>query len=44
MNPLLGYPLNPVVYIGTAVITVANVVAGLVVFARTRSKIPYWVA
>jgi ABC-type polysaccharide/polyol phosphate export permease len=43
-DPLLGYPLAPAVYIGTAVITVANVTAGLLVFARARSKIPYWVA
>jgi ABC-type polysaccharide/polyol phosphate export permease len=42
--PLLGAPLLPSYYIGTAVFTVINVVLGLAVFTRARSRLPYWVA
>src|SRR5579884_252919 len=36
-------PLITSFYVGTAVVTVVNVVLGLVVFARARSRLPYWV-
>jgi len=42
--PLIGAPLLPSYYIGTAVFTVINVVLGLAVFTRVRSRLPYWVA
>lgn len=42
--PLIGAPLLPSYYIGTAVVTVLNVVLGLAVFTRARSRLPYWVA
>lgn len=42
--PLIGAPLLPAYYIGTAVVTVINVALGLVVFTRARSRLPYWVA
>ena len=42
--PLIGAPLLPSYYIGTAVFTVINVALGLVVFTRARSRLPYWVA
>jgi ABC-type polysaccharide/polyol phosphate export permease len=42
--PLIGEPLSPSFYIGTAVVTVINVALGLVVFTRVRSRLPYWVA
>jgi ABC-2 type transport system permease protein/lipopolysaccharide transport system permease protein len=42
--PLIGAPLLPSYYIGTAVFTVINIVLGLVVFTRARSRLPYWVA
>jgi len=42
--PLIGEPLSTSFYVGTAVVTLINVVLGLVVFTRTRSRIPYWVA
>jgi ABC-type polysaccharide/polyol phosphate export permease len=42
--PLIGAPLAPSFYIGTAIVTLVNVVLGLVVFARARSRLPYWVA
>jgi ABC-type polysaccharide/polyol phosphate export permease len=42
--PLIGAPLTPYYYIGTAVVTVINVALGLAVFTRTRSRLPYWVA
>ncbi len=41
--PLIGAPLATSFYVGTAVVTVVNVVLGLVVFARARSRLPYWV-
>lgn len=43
-EPLLGTGAPIAVLAGAAIITAANVVLGLLVFARTRSKIPYWVA
>ncbi len=43
-EPLLGTSAPIAVAVGTAIITATNVVAGLVIFARTRSKIPYWVS
>ena len=42
--PLIGAPLLPSYYIGTAILTVINVVVGLAVFTRARSRLPYWVA
>jgi homopolymeric O-antigen transport system permease protein len=42
--PLIGAPLLPSYYIGTAIFTVANVALGLAVFTRARSRLPYWVA
>ena len=42
--PLIGAPLLPSYYIGTAIFTVINVVLGLAVFTRARSRLPYWVA
>ena len=42
--PLIGAPLLPFYYIGTAVVTLVNVGLGLVVFTRARSRLPYWVA
>ena len=43
-TPLIGDPLLPSYYIGTAIVTVINVAVGLAVFARARSRLPYWVA
>jgi len=43
-TPLIGAPLLPSYYIGTAIVTVINVAVGLAVFARARSRLPYWVA
>ena len=42
--PLIGEPLLPSYYIGTALVTVINVALGLAVFTRARSRLPYWVA
>lgn len=42
--PLIGAPLLPSYYIGSAVFTVINVALGLAVFMRARSRLPYWVA
>jgi ABC-type polysaccharide/polyol phosphate export permease len=42
--PLIGAPLLPFFYIGTAVVTLVNVALGVVVFTRARSRLPYWVA
>jgi ABC-type polysaccharide/polyol phosphate export permease len=42
--PLIGAPLLPFYYVGTAVVTLINVALGLVVFTRARSRLPYWVA
>jgi len=42
--PLIGAPLLPSYYIGTAVVTLINVALGLAVFTRARSRLPYWVA
>jgi ABC-type polysaccharide/polyol phosphate export permease len=42
--PLIGAPLLPSYYIGTAIFTVLNLVLGLAVFTRARSRLPYWVA
>jgi ABC-type polysaccharide/polyol phosphate export permease len=41
--PLIGAPLVPSYYIGTAIVTIVNVGLGLVVFTRARSRLPYWV-
>jgi homopolymeric O-antigen transport system permease protein len=43
-SPLIGAPLLPSYYIGTAIVTVLNVALGLAVFMRARSRLPYWVA
>jgi ABC-type polysaccharide/polyol phosphate export permease len=42
--PLIGAPLLPFYYVGTAVVTLVNVALGIVVFTRARSRLPYWVA
>ena len=42
--PLIGEPLLPSYYVGTAIVTVINVALGLAVFTRARSRLPYWVA
>jgi homopolymeric O-antigen transport system permease protein len=42
--PLIGEPLRPSYYVGTAIVTVINVALGLAVFTRARSQLPYWVA
>lgn len=42
--PLVGGPLSTSFFVGTAVVTLINVVLGLAVFTRTRSRLPYWVA
>ena len=42
--PLIGTGLVPSFYIGMAVVTLINVVLGLAVFTRARSRLPYWVA
>lgn len=42
--PLIGAPLSPSFYIGSAIVTALNVAVGLAVFTRTRSRLPYWVA
>ena len=42
--PMIGVHV-PVTYsIGAAAVTLANVVLGFVVFARVRSRLPYWVS
>jgi len=43
-DPLIGAPLEVKNYVGAVVITVANLLIALVVFSRSRSRIPYWVA
>ena len=43
-TPLIGEPLLPWYYVGTAIVTVINVALGLAVFTRARSRLPYWVA
>ncbi|MBU6151876.1 MAG: ABC transporter permease [Chloroflexi bacterium] len=43
-EPLLGTSAPIAILAGTALITIANVAIGVVVFARTRSRIPYWVS
>lgn len=42
--PLIGAPLASTFLIGSAIVTGVNVVLGLLVFARSRSRLPYWVA
>lgn len=41
--PLLGEPVHPSVLPVLLILTVVNVVVGLVVFARSRVKLAYWV-
>jgi ABC-2 type transport system permease protein len=43
-EPLLGTSAPIALLTGTALITIANILIGVVVFARTRSRIPYWVS
>jgi ABC-type polysaccharide/polyol phosphate export permease len=43
-NPMIGAPLRLADYVGVIAVTLINVVLGLVVFSRTRSRLPYWVA
>ena len=42
--PLIGDPMTVSSYVGTAVVTGVNVMLGLAVFTRARSRLPYWVA
>jgi ABC-type polysaccharide/polyol phosphate export permease len=42
--PLIGDPLSSSAYVGVGVVTAINVTAGFLVFARARSRLPYWVA
>src|SRR5262249_55607944 len=42
--PLIGAPLLPSYYIGTAILPLINVARGLVVFTRPRPRLPYGVA
>ena len=42
--PLIGGELNPIFYVGSAVVTAVNIVLGIVIFTRSRSRLPYWVA
>lgn len=42
--PLIGAPLSTSFYVGSAVVTLINIVLGVAVFARARSRLPYWVA
>jgi len=42
--PLIGERIATSYYVGTVIVTLLNVVLGLVVFARNRSRLPYWVA
>jgi ABC-type polysaccharide/polyol phosphate export permease len=46
-DPILGQthpsaPIDPLV--GSALITLVNVVLGIIVFARYRARVPYWVS
>ena len=46
-DPILGTvhpsaPINPLV--GSLIITVVNLVLGIIVFARYRARVPYWVS
>jgi ABC-type polysaccharide/polyol phosphate export permease len=41
--PLIGAPLSTSYYVGSAVVTLINVVLGLALFTRARSRLPYWV-
>lgn len=43
-EPLIGTSLNASYYFGAAAVTGINVALGLVVFTRSRSRLPYWVA
>jgi ABC-2 type transport system permease protein len=42
--PLLGYVPASGTWLGVAAISAANLVLAVLVFARTRSRLPYWVA
>lgn len=41
--PLLGTPISWWVVLGVVVITVVNVLVGILVFSRTRNRIAYWI-
>lgn len=43
-NPLLDRPIVPGSWIVVLIITAINIVVGLLVFARSRARIAYWVA
>lgn len=43
-NPLLGEPITSTTVIAVAIISATNLFLAVVVFSRTRSRIPYWVA
>ena len=42
-EPMLGAHLTMPAYVGTLVVTLVNVVLGMYVFTRNRSRLPYWV-
>jgi ABC-type polysaccharide/polyol phosphate export permease len=42
--PLIDAPLSIYYYAGTVGLTVLNVAFGLIVFSKSRSRLPYWVA
>jgi ABC-type polysaccharide/polyol phosphate export permease len=42
--PLIGATLQQSYFIGTVLVTLINAALGLVLFTRTRSRLPYWVA
>lgn len=42
--PLIGGSVSASVYVGSALVTLINVALGISVFARVRSRLPYWVA
>jgi lipopolysaccharide transport system permease protein len=42
--PLIDAPLRLTYFGGAVIITLANILLGLVIFARSRSRLPYWVA
>jgi ABC-2 type transport system permease protein len=42
--PLIHAPLDPKFFLGSAAVTAINVALALIVFTRSRSRLPYWVA
>ena len=42
--PLIGEPLESAFYVGSAVVTAVSLCLAVIVFTRSRSRLPYWVA